>query len=103
MKKIKQEKWADQFDMQFGTFGSFWEKWANGNFPEQGGISDDLKSFFRDVLEKEIHNERKRFVNEVLPDVLQAFISDPKDSLPYKAAFNVIIRTVRENLGLKFM
>ena len=36
------------FDMKFGIFGSFWERWAEGNFPEQGGISDDLKKWIKD-------------------------------------------------------
>jgi len=37
-----------KFDQTFGWLGSFWERWAEGNFPEQGGISDHLKAWIRE-------------------------------------------------------
>lgn len=59
--------WEKAFDQKFGIFGHFWEKWATGDFPEEGGISDDLKSFIRHILEEN---------NKLTKEQLKTKISD---------------------------
>lgn len=39
-----------RFESEFGYLGNFWEKWADGSLPDQGGIMKDVKAFLRKEL-----------------------------------------------------
>lgn len=39
-----------KFEEEFGFLGNFWEKWADGSLPDQGGIMNDVKAFLRKEL-----------------------------------------------------
>lgn len=39
-----------RFENEFGYLGNFWEKWADGSLPDQGGIMADVKKFLHREL-----------------------------------------------------
>lgn len=42
---IAVNKGEDKLEHEFGCFGNYWERWADTNFPSQGGIMEDVKKF----------------------------------------------------------